>query len=100
MGSKLADVEWLRPQRLAGGAHRTTRPALAVGLSPSAGGPACRPMSMFPDLSIGSPMTSSQTPAEIAAAATQKGALAVKALQEKPNKTENERLAMPGRNSG
>lgn len=45
-------------------------------------------------------MADAKTPAEIAAAAVQGGALAVKALQEKPNKTENERLAMPGRNSG
>lgn len=45
-------------------------------------------------------MSTNQTPAEIAAAAVQGGALAVKALQEKPNKTENERLAMPGLNNG
>lgn len=41
-----------------------------------------------------------QTPAKIAAAATQKGTLAVKALRQMPHKTGNERLAMPGRTSG
>lgn len=38
-------------------------------------------------------MTSNQTPAEIAAQATRQGALAIKGLREKPDKTDDERRA-------